>query len=177
MKISKAISTVGVGAAIVAGSMLAVNAASAHSIFGGSDENQAEAVSEFAERFNLDESEVQAYFDEKKAERQAEMGAKRAEHIASLVEDGTLSQEQADALTAKQEEMKATRDALRDQDLTREEIHEKMEEARTEFEAWAEEQGIDLDSIRPERGKGHHDHQHSDNQESESSTDSTDEEV
>lgn len=53
--------------------------------------------------------------------------------------------------------MHTLRESLRDQDLTREQMHDKMKEARDSFETWAEDQGIDLEAIRPE-GKGFGEH-------------------
>lgn len=159
MNVSKTISTVGVGAAIVAGSMFAVNAAGAHNI-GSGDGNKSERISALAEKLGVDEASVESAFSELKEEKQAERKAKHAKHIASLVADGTLTQEQADALSAKREELKAAKETLNDQDLSRAEIKEQMESAREEFKAWAEEQGIDLESIRPEGMKkgGKHNH-------------------
>lgn len=156
MNMTKTVTTVGIGAAIVAGSMLAVSAANAQT--GGDSDERA---SGFAERFSLDESEVKSYFLEKHEARQADREEKHVEHLASLVEEGTLTQEQADALSTKKTEMHEAREALRDQDLTREEMKEQMEASRDEFKTWAEEQGIDLDTIRSEGGekgghRGHH---------------------
>ena len=158
MTVQKTIATAGVGAAIVAGSLLAVTAVNAQTI---SSDKQAERVSELAERFSLDEADVKAFFEEKKAEHQAEREEERAEFVAGLVADGTLTQVQADELTALREATKAEVDALRESGAEREEIKTLMEEKKAEIEAWAEAQGIDLDSIRPEkdeghRGRGHH---------------------
>ena len=157
MNVSKTVSTIGVGAAIVAGSMLAVTAASAH---GGSEEKQAERASALAERFNLDESEVQSYFEDQRTERKAEREAKRAEHISGLVEAGTLTQTQADELIALKDETKASIEELKESGAEKEEIKSAMEESRSAVEAWASEQGINLDDIRPEGkekgGRGHH---------------------
>ena len=150
MNMSKTLTTVGVGAAIVAGSMMAVTAASAH--YGG---DNSERVAEFAERFELEESEVQAYFDEKHEARQQERETARAEHMAGLVEAGTLPQEQADALSAKHEELRAAVQSLKESDASREEMKSQMEENRDAMQAWAEEQGINLDDVRPEKGEGH----------------------
>lgn len=152
MNVTKTISTVGVGAAIVAGSMMAVNLASAHEKF--SEEQQATRVTELAERFNLDESEVQSYFEEKKAEHQEEREAARAEFVAGLVEDGTLTQEQADELAAMKDDIKSEVQALKESGAEREEIKALMEENRAAVEAWAEAEGLDLDAIRPEKGEG-----------------------
>jgi hypothetical protein len=159
MKINKQLLAAVAVTTVATGTALGISGASAHS--GGNEEERAARVSELAERFNLDESEVESYFEEKRTEHEAEREQKRDEHLAGLVEDGTLTQEQADALKAKMEELHEARDALKDQDLTREEMREQMEANREELQSWAEEQGIDLDAIRPEKGegrRGHHGH-------------------
>jgi hypothetical protein len=158
MNLTKTASTIGVGAAIVAGSLLAVTAVSAHG--GGSEDKQAERVSSLAERFNLDEAEVQTYFEEQKAEREAEREAKRAEHMSGLVEAGTLTQAQADELIALKDEAITSIQELKESGADREEIKAVMDENRAAVEAWASEQGVNLDDIRPEGhekgGRGHH---------------------
>lgn len=157
MTITKTLSTVGVGAAIVAGSMLAVNFASAQS---NKSDRQSELVSRLSTELNVDSSAVQSVFDEIKQEKMAEREAKMEEHMSTLVAEGKITQEQADALKAKKEEMQTAREALRDQDLTREEIHKQMEQTLEEFKTWAESQGIDLEAIHPkdgpDQGHGHH---------------------
>lgn len=150
MNITKTISTAGIGLAIIGGSMMAVNIASAH----GNDK-QSELVDRLSTELNVDSAKVQGVFDSLKEEHKAERDAKHAEHIVSLVENGTLTQEQAGALSAKFDELQTAREALKDQDLTHEEMREQMKEARSNFEAWAEEQGINLEDIRPE-GQGEH---------------------
>jgi len=154
MTITKTMATVGIGAAIVTGSMLAVSAAGAH----GSTSSSTGRATEFAERFDLSEDEVKQYFEERRGEYQAEREEKHAERLEALVEDGTLTQEQADALSAKKDEIHEAKEALQDGDLTRSEMREQMEAAREEFKTWADEQGIDLDSIRQdsEGEKGDH---------------------
>ena len=158
MNTTRVLTTAGVGAAIIAGSMLAVNAANAHGNIADSEAR----VSEFAERFDLNEDEVKSYFEEKREQRQNEREEQHAEHLSSLVADGSITQQQADALSAKKDEMRDAREALHGQDLTKEEMHERMQQAREDFNTWADEQGIDLDSIRPERAdrdsKGHGKH-------------------
>jgi hypothetical protein len=150
MNITKSLSTLGVGAAIVTGSMMAVTMASAHS----STEQKADRVSELAERFDLEESEVQSYFDEKKTANQAEREAAQAEHVDGLIEAGTLTQTQADELTALKDGFKTEIESLKDSGADRDAIKAAMEDNRSEIKAWAEAQGIDLGDIKPERGEG-----------------------
>lgn len=145
MNVSKTISTVGIGVAIIAGSMLAVNATSAHSN-AGSDER----INGIAERLGIDSGDVKAAFEAEKEERRAERQEKHAEHMASLIADGTLTQEQADALETKRAELREAKEALKDQDLSREEVRAQMKTIHEEFKAWAEEQGINLKALQPE---------------------------
>lgn len=152
MKISKNLLAALAVTTVATGSILGVSAASAH----GNGENSDELVTKLAEKFNVDESEIESVFEEQRTEMQAERETARAEHLQGLVDAGTITSDQKIALEAKLDEMKATREALRDQDLTREERHEKMEEARDSLEAWAKEQGIDLSAIHPEGGPGGH---------------------
>lgn len=147
MKFNKNLLAAGIVTTVAAGSLIGTGMASAQSSDGADS-----IIDKIATRFNLDKSEVETTFSEHREERQVERQEKHTEHLASLVIDGTLTQAQADALTAKHTELREARDALKDQDLTREEMHEAMETAREEMKTWAEEQGIDLDAIRPEGG-------------------------
>lgn len=149
MKISKSMLAAGVVTTVAVGSVVGTSLVSAHP---GTD--NASIVDKIASTFNLNKDEVEAVFEEARDERHQEMETKHAERLSSLVEAGTLTQDQANALAAKHDEMQATRESLKDQDLTREEMKDQMEAAREEFKTWAEEQGIDLESIRPEKGEG-----------------------
>ena len=151
MKATKAITTAGVGAAIVVGSMLAVNLASAQT---SQEDRQAERASQLAEKLGVESSAVEAAFAELKEERRAEREAARAEFVAGLVSDGTLTQAQADQLTAFKDEFKTEVEALKESGAERDEIKAAMEENRAEIEAWAEAEGLNLDDIRPEKGEG-----------------------
>ena len=146
------IKATGISAAILAGSLLAVTAANAQR-GGVSEETRQEKISELSERFSLDEAEVQAFFDEKKEERKAEREEKRAEFVAGLIEDGVLTQQQADELSSLKEGLKEEIQALKESDAGRDEIKALMEELKAEVEAWADEQGINLDDIRPDKGE------------------------
>ncbi len=92
--------------------------------------------------------------------RQAEREENRAEFIAELVSDGTLTQEQADELATLKDEIKAELEALKESGADHGEIKSLMEENRAAIEAWADSEGIDLESIRPEHasGEGRKDH-------------------
>jgi hypothetical protein len=131
MKVSKSMLAAGTVTTFAIASLAGLGVASAHSSNGNGTGNP-----------------------EQKMEQRQE---KRTERLNTLVAEGTLSEEQRLALEAKHEEMHALRDQLRSQDLTHEQMHVQMEAAREEFKAWAAEQGIDLEQIRPEGapGQGH----------------------
>lgn len=154
MKINRGMLVAGLVTTVAVGSLLGIGTASAQSTTG-----QTSVVDKMVEKFNLNRDDVQTVFEEVHDERHAEMEAKRAERLASLVEDGTLTQEQADALQAKHDEMEALRESWRDEGLTSDEIRQNMQDVRDGFKTWAEEQGIDLDNIRPASGEfGGHGH-------------------
>jgi|GEM_PF-4760080 len=77
--------------------------------------------------------------------------ARQQEHLSGLVEDGTLTQEQADALEQFREENKPDTDP---RELTPEERQTQREQMREAFEEFAQENGIDVDDIKPPRGPG-----------------------
>ena len=104
-------------------------------------------IQNLAKAFGVSEDEVETVFEETREQ-------KKDEHLDSLVENGTLTQEQRDALEAKQEEMHSQREEIMNSSMTAEERREAMKTLQDNMESWAEEQGIDLSEFRPERGSG-----------------------
>ena len=97
-------------------------------------------MQKLVERFNLNEDEVKAVFDDFRVERQAEMKARFEERLNQAVSDGQISEEQKQLIIAKHEELRAERNAKRD-----------------ELKTWAEENGIDLQLFfGPKGGRGKH---------------------
>jgi hypothetical protein len=109
----------------------------------------ADLAQAIATHFNVDATEVQTLIDaqlaEHKEERHADMAARATEGLAKAVSDGQLTQAQADALIAHRAEMEATHEEWRT--LTPEERRTKMEEHRTEMDAWLDAQGIDKEVL------------------------------
>jgi hypothetical protein len=100
-------------------------------------------VDKIASKFNLSKDEVQAVFDEDRESRQAEREAEQKEKLAAAVSDGTLTQAQADHITAALAEIKTLRgdsEPRTESDETRQAIKEKMDALRS----WAEENDIDM---------------------------------
>lgn len=97
-----------------------------------------------AQRFNLNEADVQQVIDEEHEKMRMEMDGKMAERmkekLAKAVEAGKLTQAQADAIVAKHQEMTALLESLKDK--TPEERRAALEAKHEELKAWAEEQGL-----------------------------------
>ncbi|OGL98132.1 hypothetical protein A2304_03575 [Candidatus Uhrbacteria bacterium RIFOXYB2_FULL_57_15] len=119
-----------------------------------------EIVTALAERFDLDPTAVQEVFDEQAEANHEEMQARHNElfedRLAKAVEEGTLTQEQADAVLAKRDEMQAYAETLRDTDP--EERKDAMKEKIDALRDWAEENDIPPGFLRfvplPRNGQG-----------------------
>jgi len=122
-------------------------------------------VAAIASKFNLNQAEVQAVFDEQKTQMEANRQAKMAEmetkrqadfvaRLGELVTSGKLTQAQVDAIKAKSVELKAARatekiDMESMKDKTEAERQAVMEARKTKMEAerialkqWAADNGI-----------------------------------
>ena len=117
-------------------------------------------VSEVASKFNLNAAEVQTVVDEVMKSRQTEMGTRRqagfASRLAQAVTDGKLTQTQADLITAKSAELKASTETDRtaNQTLTQEERKAKMEAKQTSLKEWATAKDIPEEYLRLIGGGG-----------------------
>jgi len=152
MNINSKLVAVAAVSAITGATFLGVNAASAQT----SDQSLASRI---AEKFSINEGEVQSVVDEFKSERQMDRQEdrqeKHAERLQDLVDDGTLTDDQRTSLQEFGERRQDSIRELRDQNLSREEIREAMEGLRQEVEAWAEDQGVELEDIRGDHNKHH----------------------
>ncbi|MFA5009780.1 MAG: hypothetical protein WC553_00925 [Patescibacteria group bacterium] len=103
-------------------------------------------IQRLVEKFGLKEADVQAVFDEDKAARQTEMKAKTEEQLTQLVTDGKITEAQKQLIVAKRAELEASRstEPVKDSSLTAEQRKTQMEASRTELEAWAKTNGIDV---------------------------------
>ncbi|MFH2062651.1 MAG: hypothetical protein ABIJ46_00655 [bacterium] len=125
-------------------------------------------VQAIADRFGLDAKEVRAVFDEHRTEMHDQMMADRdeweADRLAKAVEEGRITQEQADAITAKRAELRAAADDIKDMDSA--ERNDLMREHMDEMKQWAEDNDIPLSLLQggprggvvgrgPGEGRGH----------------------
>ena len=139
LMLAGAVATVGISA-------LGVGAASAAQNNTGNDN----LVSKIASKFNLNKDDVQKVFDEQHAANQAEHKQKLEDRLGQAVKDGKLTEDQKSKLLAKFDEEKSFRDSLKDK--TQDERKAAMKQHRTDMEAWAKANGIDMKFLRPHGG-------------------------
>ncbi len=117
-------------------------------------------VTAIATKFNLNASEVEQVFQEQHAQMEARHTQEYKEYLAQAVKDGKLSQDQADKILAKRQELETEREANRTamEGKTDEERKAYMEEHRTEHKAeleqWAKDNNIPTEYLRFGFGKG-----------------------
>ncbi len=109
-------------------------------------------VQKLAERFGLNVEEVEAVFEEERANHHAEMLTNFEDRLSEAVTNGKITEAQKQAILDKHEEMQAKMDEFRD--LTGQERKAKMDAWHTELRAWAQSQSIDLPFMEFGRGFG-----------------------
>lgn len=135
------------------GSVLFTSSVSAHGR--GFGMNQESIIERFAQAFGKTNEEVSAVFDTLHQEHMTEMQEQLAERLTSLVEAGTITEEQKTLLIEKHAQMQEQREAEKETlgSMTWEERRREGDEHRDEMEAWAEENGIDLSLIHMQGGR------------------------
>ncbi len=103
-------------------------------------------VQKIAERFGLQQADVQAVFDQERQDRQAEMETKYETQLSQYVTDGKITEAQKQLILAKHKELQAQREARKDdfQTMTQDERRAAKETERQELQTWAKENSIDL---------------------------------
>lgn len=133
------------GTAVVVGITGAVGAGAASAATSPSTSQT--MVDKIAQRFNLNKADVQKVFDENKALHRQEREQKVSDRIDQAVKDGKLSQDQADQLKAKLEELQALHDSL--EGKTKEEHRTAMRAKMDELIKWAEDNNIPRSLLGP----------------------------
>ncbi|RLC33942.1 MAG: hypothetical protein DRZ76_03640 [Candidatus Nealsonbacteria bacterium] len=155
MKVSKVLlAAAGTLVALGAGTLTALRAKPAEAAFSPTG-----LIDRLVERFNLNKDDVQAVFDEHHAGIRAEQEQRIQDRLAQAVTDGKITQEQADLISTKQEELKTYMESLKDK--TPEERHDAMKTKMDEIKQWAEDNNIPLQYLHggmkgPRRGFGKH---------------------
>lgn len=103
-------------------------------------------VSALAEKFNLNQAEVQQVFEDHRGAMQQQRDEAVQERVQQLVSDGELSQDQANALLDKRAEHREMMEQTRNQGERP--SSDERQEHRAELKQWAEENGIDAKHLR-----------------------------
>lgn len=108
-------------------------------------------VQRIAQKFGLQQSSVQAVFDDVRKERQAEMQKRLEDRLTQAVKDGKLTDAQKNLILAKHKEMQANREKNRDawMKMSPEERRNERQKTRAELEAWAKANNIPLEWVMP----------------------------
>jgi hypothetical protein len=101
------------------------------------DNNSHPMIQILAERFGLNENDVEEVFDEIRADHFAQKQTMLEEGLNEAVADGVITEEQKQALLDKKAEMRTHK-----------------EEHRQEMQAWFEEEGIDHEALMQYGGFG-----------------------
>lgn len=115
-------------------------------------------VQKIAQKFNLDQSQVQSVIDqfhtEQQQVRQQEMQKREEERLSQLVLRGKITELQKQAIIAKHVEMRTKFNPDTMKTMTQEQRKEHRTAMETEMKTWASTQGIDLTIIQFGFGKG-----------------------
>lgn len=106
--------------------------------------SESSIIEKVAAKLNLTTTQVQNVLDAYHDEKDAERTTKETERLQTLVDEEKITAEQKTQIENKLAEMKTTREAAEDQDLTGEERRTQMEAERTALKTWADENGIDM---------------------------------
>lgn len=122
-------------------------------------------IQRLADKFGLNQDEVQAVFDEERAAHQAEHEAMFSQRLDDAVSSGQITAEQKQLIIDKRAELESERQAFRDEaaSLTPQERRDLMKTKQDELMTWAQENGIDLSLLHrfafgdhEGMGRGHH---------------------
>jgi hypothetical protein len=96
-------------------------------------------VQKIAEKFGLNESDVQSVFDQERQDRINQMQQAREQRLEQAVTDGVINEDQKQAIIDKWSEMQKER-----------------QQKEADLQKWFQDQGIDETKLAPYMGFGHH---------------------
>ncbi len=99
-------------------------------------------VERLSKKFNLDQTEVQAVFDEQHREREQYMQQRGEEKLNTAVENGTITEAQKNELVALREKLHNEMEDIRT--MTQEEREVKIKEHSATIQDWAEKNNVDM---------------------------------
>lgn len=106
-------------------------------------------VAAIAAKFNLNQTDVQAVFDEEHSKREAEMKTQMEQKLTQAVTDGKITEAQKQAIIAHFAEMKNNRSSKAEmQNLTDEQRKAKMEERKAQEDTWLSQNGLTQETLK-----------------------------
>jgi hypothetical protein len=155
MKFNNYLAVPVVALTILGGTLLATHSAQAEG--GTSPLGMNSIVQKLAQRFNLNEAEVKAVFDEQHSEMEKQMQAKMEAELTQAVTDGKLTEDQKQKIIAKRAEMrdsrenkfiefKAGEEPSADQLATLKAQHQ---QEMADLKQWAEDNDVPLEYLMP----------------------------
>jgi hypothetical protein len=122
-------------------------AATAHDVTDGREHPP--IVKRMAETFNLDENKVHEVFVQEHQARHEQRQENLKDRLDQAVKDGKITEEQKTKLLEKMDQLREERQAM-----TWEQRRESRGSMHEALKQWAEDNGIDLDSLGLEHGPG-----------------------
>jgi hypothetical protein len=116
-------------------------------------DRQETLIQALVQRFNLNKSDVQQFFQDQQGQHFTEMLTRLSERLTTQVTQGKLTEVQKNAILEKAKEVKAKQDTFRA--LSQTERETQMKQYRTDLENWAKQQGIDKRYLQDLLGGGH----------------------
>lgn len=154
LKTSKKLKSLAAAALVLGLAVAGVQGAYAAEINSNGTSPMSKVVAAIASKFNLNVSDVQGVVDgvmaSNKAEMEAKMQTAAADKLKAAVAAGTLTQAQADLITAKAAEIRAAMQSQReaDKNLTSEQRKTKMDAQKSALETWATANGIPKEDLK-----------------------------
>jgi len=110
-------------------------------------------VAAIAQKFNLNQSDVQTVFDEQRSKHQAEMKTQMESKLTQAVADGKITEAQKQAILTHHDAMKDSRPNRGEfQSLTEEQRKAKMDEKKVEMDAWLSQNGLTQEKLQEVMG-------------------------
>ena len=122
---------------IVLGGLVSAGYFGAGAIFADDNNPHDTLITRIAQKFNLNENDVEAVFQSVRDERQTEMKKQQEDRLNEAVSDGVITEEQKNAILTKMQEHQEVRG-----------------QNREEMQNWFKDQGIDETKLRDYLGFG-----------------------
>ncbi len=107
---------------------------------------QSSLIQKIAQRFNLNQADVQQVFDQNKTHRRNQRQQNLTDKLTQAVKEGKITEAQKQAIIAKFADLKNNRADFKN--LTPDQRKQAMDQKKTDMHSWATQNGIDLDTLK-----------------------------